>query len=41
MTHARTKVRATVETDSAHFLAVDLGCQFALQAPKITVFSSL
>jgi hypothetical protein len=33
MTHARTKVRAAVKTDSAHFLTVDLGCQFALLAP--------
>jgi hypothetical protein len=30
MTHARTKVHATVKTDSAHFLTVDLGFSLRL-----------
>jgi hypothetical protein len=34
MTQARTFVRATVKSDSAHFLTVDLGCQFALPSRR-------
>jgi hypothetical protein len=40
MTQARTKVRATVKTDSAHFLTVDLGCQFAWFSRKIALNES-
>jgi hypothetical protein len=30
MAQAQTKVRATVKSESANFLTLDLGCQFAL-----------
>jgi hypothetical protein len=37
MTHARTKVRATVKIDSIHLLTADLVCQFAL--PRAAIFN--